>query len=413
MDFKAFLQKKGITEEAFATKEVADQAKLYGEFISEVSEATKNAIEKAEAAEAKAEAAATRVTELEQKGGDSTKSFEEQIKEFVEKNHDKIKHMHASGQGFVEFTVKAPETITTAYGVNNAPPAIIGTQQAPIQNVNLRQIPVLPLTNNLDTDLAAYPYTEAVPKDGDYAFVAEGAVKPQIDFTWVTNYAKPVKIAAWLRMTEEAIQDVRGLESVARDYLRKKHDLFKSRAILYGTGANGQPTGATVYGRDFVAGDMAGKIRFANFMDVVNAAITDIATTHNYTDEMPYMANLVMINPIDFFTELVAAKDERGLPLYPMASLFNRVVIGGVTIIPEESIPAGKIFVADMNAYNTTNYLPYTVKIGWINDDFIKNQFVILGESRFHAFVKELDKQAFIYDDIDTIKTAISEVVTP
>ena len=43
------------------------------------------------------------------------------------------------------------------------------------------------------------------------------------------------------------------------------------------------------------------------------------------------------------------------------------------------------------------------------NDDFIKNQFVILGESRFHAFVKKLDEQAFIYDDIATIKTAITK----
>ena len=42
--------------------------------------------------------------------------------------------------------------------------------------------------------------------------------------------------------------------------------------------------------------------------------------------------------------------------------------------------------------------------------DFIKNQFVILAESRFHAFVKKLDEQAFIYDDIATIKTAITKV---
>ena len=65
-----------------------------------------------------------------------------------------------------------------------------------------------------------------------------------------------------------------------------------------------------------------------------------------------------------------------------------------------------------MSKYNTTNYVPYNVQIGWVNDDFIKNQFVILAESRFHAFVKVLDEQAFIYDDIATIKDAI-EVVTP
>lgn len=331
-----------------------------------------------------------------------------QLEKFLKDNHTEIKSLFAAGKGHVTFVPKAVGTITTAQGVNTLPPNITGTQQAPLTNVNLREIPVIQLTNNLNTDLAAYPYTEAIPGEGDADLVAEGAAKPQIDFDWETNYAKPYKVAAWIKLTEEAVQDVRGLQDVAENYLKKKHDLKKARLVLYGTGLSGQPTGATVYGRAFVAGSMALQVRFTNFMDVVNAAVTDVATTHNYTDEMPYMANLVLVNPIDFFLNLVSAKDERGLPLYPQASLFNRVVIGGITILPEESIPAGKIFVGDMNAYNTTNYMPYTVKIGWVNDDFIKNQFVILGESRFHAFVKKLDQRAFLYDDIATIKTAIT-----
>ena len=336
-----------------------------------------------------------------------------QVQKFIQENHAKIKSIAKAGSGLVEFAIgadKAVADITTASGVNTNPPNITGTQQAPLDNVNLREIPVLGLTSNINTSLAAYPYTEAKPKDGDYAFVAEGAAKPQIDFTWETNYAKPVKAAAWIRLTEEAVQDVAGLQSVATDYLLKKHNLKKARGILFGDGNAPNPKGATEYGRVFSAGDLALAVESPNFMDVINAAITDIATTHNYEDEMPYMANLVLINPVDFYIQLVSAKDTQGHPLYPQASLFNRVTIGGVTIQPEESIPAGKIFVADMSKYNTTNYVPYSVKIGWINDDFIKNQFVILGESRFHAFVKKLDEQAFIYDDIETIKAAITKV---
>ncbi|HQW23224.1 MAG TPA: ATP-binding protein, partial [Bacteroidia bacterium] len=72
--------------------------------------------------------------------------------------------------------------------------------------------------------------------DGDYSFVAEGGTKPQTDFTWETNYAKPVKAAAWVRLTEESIQDVAGLESVVYDLLAKKHQIKKSKGILYGDG---------------------------------------------------------------------------------------------------------------------------------------------------------------------------------
>lgn len=351
---------------------------------------------------------------------DSVKSIEETIKTInvpglsddtlakaIIDNQEEIQKIFAKGNGVIELKVVAD--ITTDSGLNTAPPDLVGTQLAPVSNVNLRGMDIEPLFNVLQTSQAAYAYTEAVPKDGDYTFVAEGASKPQIDFKWETNYAKPKKIAAWMHLTEEAVMDVKGLESVARDYLRKKHDLFKSKQLLFGDGIGENAKGATKYGRTFVAGGMALKVATPNFMDVVNAAITDISVTHNYQDETPYYANLVLVNPIDFFLNVVSAKDANGLPLYPTASLFNKVVIGGVTIKPEESVPAGKIFVGDLDKYNLTNYMPYTVKIGWINDDFIKNMFVILGESRFHAFVKKLDQQAFIYDDIATIKTAITK----
>lgn len=341
--------------------------------------------------------------------GSSVESYEVQLKKALEDNHEKIKQIAKDGSGVVEITLKAVADITTANGTNTAPPSITGVQQAPISNVNYRNLDVTGLTTNVSTSLSAYPYTEAKPKDGDYTFLAEGGTKTQVDFTWETNYAKPVKAAAWVRLTDESVKDIAGLESVARDLLFKKHNIKKAKGILYGDGISPNPKGATEYGRVFSAGALALAVTNPNFMDVVNACITDIATTHNFEDEMPYMANLVMVNPNDFFIQLVSAKDGEGLPLYPQASLFNTVVIGGVTIIPEETIPAGKIFVADMTKYNTTNYLPYTVKVGYVNDDFIKNQFVILGESRFHAFVKKLDEQAFIYDDIATIKTAITK----
>ena len=288
-------------------------------------------------------------------------------------------------------------------------PELVGTQVAPAGNVNLRGSIVDALVTRFNTNLAAYPYTETVPKDGDYSFVAEGGEKPQIDFKIETRYAQPVKVAAHIVLTDESIQDISGMQDIANNYLRAKHDLKRQNGILFGDGISPNPKGATVYGRTFVAGDMANEVVTPNFMDVVNACVTDIYTTHNYVDEMNYMANIVLVNPVDFYLNLVSAKDANGLPLYPMAGLFNRVTIGGVTIVPFEDIPAGKIFVCDMSRYRVTNYIPYTVRIGWINDQLITNQFTMVGESRFHAFVEKLDEQAFIYDDIATIKSAITK----
>lgn len=344
----------------------------------------------------------------EQTKGNIYDRLDVQLSKALNEKADEIKNLYKNG-GKVEITLKAPSLITTANAVNNTAPSITGVQQAPITNINLREIGIIPFTTNLNTSVSAYTYTETKPKDGDYAFLGEGAIKPQIDFTSETSYATPKKVAAWMKLTSESVQDIAGLESIARDFLSKKHNLKKSKGILFGDGLSDNPKGATTYGRLFSAGALALSVSNPNFMDVVNASITDISTTHNYEDETPYIANFVAINPNDFFIHLVSAKDGDGKPLYPTATLFNMVNIGGVTIWADESVPVGKIFVADMSKYYTTNYVPYTVTIGWVNDDFIKNQFVILGESRFHAFVKKLDEQAFIYDNISTIKTAISK----
>jgi len=339
----------------------------------------------------------------------NSKNMEKTILDSIVENIDKIKSVFKQGSGVVDiYTEKAVDIIATTNATNpDGIPELVGVQMANPSNVNLKAPSVVDMMNTVPTSLSAYPYTEVVPKDGDYAFVAEKGLKPQIDFAIETRYATPVKIAAYEHLTTESTQDIPNLMSIARDFLRKKHDLFKEKGLLNGDGLGVNAKGVTSYGRAFVAGSMANTLSVVNFMDVVNAGITDIFTTHNYQDETPYRANVVLVNPIDFFIKLVSAKDANGLPLYPTASLFNKVVLGGVTIMPHEDIAVGKIFIGDLTKYNITNYVGYTVRIGWINDDFIRNQFVMVGESRFHAFVKNLDKQAFIYDDIAVIEAAL------
>ena len=433
--FKEFLASNDLDHEGFEAKTKEEQLVLLKKYNVENEKALKTLSEKVDSGISKEQMEAMKVElkkthELEIKtvredsrenalaiqkllkgftGGAPTQSDSAQISKFIADNIDEIKAIKSRGAGMIEFTTKAVGAITTGSATNpDGIPELVGTQVAPAGNVNLRGSIVDQLVTMFQTDLAAYPYTETVPKDGDYTFVAEGASKPQIDFKIETRYAEPVKAAAHIVLTDESIKDVRGMQDIANNYLRAKHDLKRQNGILFGDGISPNPKGATVYGRTFVAGAMATAVVTPNFMDIVNACITDIFTTHNYTDEMPYLANLVMVNPVDFYLQLVSAKDLNGLPLYPQAGLFNRVTIGGATIVPFEDIPAGDIFVADLSKYKTTNYVPYMVRIGFINDQLITNQFTMVGESRFHAFVEKLDEQAFIYDSIATIEAAIT-----
>lgn len=347
--------------------------------------------------------------QIAEKGNKEVPTLKSEINKFISENAEKISSIRKAGSGVVEFEVSKAVIEVANATLPVAAPALQGVQVAPPSRANFRTAVINSMVTTIPTTQASYAYTETLPLNGDFGFVAEKGTKPNIDLKFETRYAAPVKVAAHMVLTEEAVQDIPNLQAVAYDFLRQKHDLKKEKGLLLGDGVSPNPKGATVFGRAFSAGPLALSVTNPNFMDVVNACITDIYTTHNFTDEMPYMANIVLVNPNDFFVQLVSAKDNQGLPLYPSASLFNQVNIGGVTIMPHEDIVAGKIFVADLSKYNTTDYMGYTVKIGWINDDFIKNQFCIVGESRFHAFVKKLDEQAFIYDTIATIKTAITK----
>lgn len=341
-------------------------------------------------------------------------SAKAQISNFITKNISEI-HRAYKGNGMVEFEIDTKAVADITRGSGTLPSALgvlSGTDLAPISNINLRDTGLLSLFNNLSAGTALHTYTEAIPKEGAFLEVAEGVAKPQIDFSWTTRQAPVFKIAAWERLTEESIKDVQGLQGVATDYLFKMHNLKKENVLLFGsgdglTGIKGADAYATTYAG---AGALALTVATPNIMDVINAMITTIYTTRNYTNEMPYTPNVVLVNPIDFFVQFVSAKDADRKTLFPNAQLFQSVNMGGITVMPHIDVTAGQIKCYDLTKYNITNYVGYSVKIGWVNDDFIKNQFVILGESRMHAYVKNLDQKAFLKGVIGTIKTAITAV---
>ena len=338
------------------------------------------------------------------------KTFAKAFEDFLVENSEELGKIQKTKRGEVEFIYDFKAVGAIGTGNGSTPVAAPANTNASLSRIRLRNDnTLLSVCTTVNTNSAIYPYTEATPKEGAFDVVTEGGTKPQIDLKWEVRYAQPYKIAAYEILSEEVVTDIPRMMSTAEGFLMDKHDLYKVNQVYFGTGLTKYPEGATVVGRLFNPATIPTKLPAgtANIMDVINACITDIYVTPNYADETPYMANVALMNPADFFSQFQAAKTGDGLSLYPQASLFDNVSIGGVAIKPWHSIPAGKIFVGDMSKYNLTNWVRYSVRIGWINDQFITNQFTMVGESRFHAFVKNLDRAAFIYDDIADIVTGI------
>ena len=124
----------------------------------------------------------------EKRTANEFKSYYKQVGEFLKAHATEISNMAKGEKNSLELTLKAPEVITTGNAANGVTPDIMGVQIAAPDNVNLRQDSILNLVSTTSTNQAAYGYTETFPKEGDYAFVAEGEVKPQIDFSIQTQY---------------------------------------------------------------------------------------------------------------------------------------------------------------------------------------------------------------------------------
>lgn len=282
-----------------------------------------------------------------------------------------------------------------------------------INDIRLRQPFIEDFATVTNTNKAVYTYADYLPKDGDFSFIGEGDEKPQLDLEVEIRSETPNKAAGYEILTEESVDDIPRMESNARTLLFKKYLLKRQNGILFGDGLGDNPTGVTAIASLFNPASWTGdKVKSPNMHDAIIAAANQIFTTFSYTDDVEYFPNVAFVNPGDF-SALRLSKNENGNYLFPQFTIFNERVIDNMRVIPKNKIPAGYVLIGDFTKLNVINYIAYSVRIGWINDQFIKNLFTMLGEGRFYTFVKFLDQRAFLYDTIENIEAGIEEIVIP
>ena len=291
---------------------------------------------------------------------------------------------------------KAVETVTTANGtLPVALPVNYVAERQGVPNVRLRRPYLFDVVNTFNTSEKSLAYVEAIPGEGDFAVVDEGGVKPHLDLDWTTRYVTPTKFAGWIHVTDEVLYDIPRITDMIVNFLKDKHDIFKDNQIFAYINTN-----ATA----FSPGALAGTVVSPNIIDVVNAFQVQVLNSPNYVDEPDFYVDTVLINPTEFFTYFATVKDAMGRNLYSdQMMVAGSMIYNGLRFISTSQVTAGNIIAFDSSKIDVTNYEPYHVEMGWINDDFIKNMRVILGESKGHIYIKNHDKRAFVKGTIATI----------
>lgn len=337
---------------------------------------------------------------------EAPKSLTQVVDKWLTENYETIKANYKKGDGKIELTGldKAVGTMTSAnITLPVALPTGLVAEEQGVPRVSLRYPLISDHVNSFRTNQKTLTYVEASAGEGDFAVVAEGGVKPQLDLDFVERFVQPTKFAGWIKVTDELIEDYPRMRDTIVTYLVEKHNLFKEAQILAYMNTN-----STAYVP--LTNPLSKGVLMPNIMDVVAALQSQILNSPNYTDEADFMGDTILMNRGDFFLMFGAAKDALGRPLYAQGYQANRVFsYNGYTFVASSKIPAGTIYAYDSRKIDVTSYIPYHVQIGMVNDDFIKNQYVILGESRGHIYIKEHDKRAFVKGTISTILADIEK----
>lgn len=266
------------------------------------------------------------------------------------------------------------------------------------------------------TSKPVYTYAEWIPGEGDADARTEGATKPQVDHDLKVTTETPIKVPAYEVLTEEAISDVDRMESTAREVILKRVLLKRQKVILFGSdAAAGVPahTGLTEAAPTFSrAAGVDPSLPAAQFNEyvAVAAAILQVKMAQNHVDDIDFMPNVIFLNPVDVYNMKLTREGSDGTYLFPNMTLLQQNQIEGIRVVERKEIPAGSVLVGDFTRLNIVNYIDFAIKMGWINAQFIENQFTMLGESRFYSFVKTQDQKAFVYDTFANISTALQAI---
>jgi|GEM_PF-6407799 len=332
----------------------------------------------------------------------------EKIEDIFKENTQKLKEIHKAGTGFIEVNLEGKAVDSIANSIQNmtTPP---GSPYAPgISNVPLTVYDILrnqqfvsSYTDNGNTDVSRLAWINETSLTGAPALVLEGAQKPLTSRTFKVEMSTAKKIAAAIQITEEFDQDLPYLSSQVKsllqlDLVRAFDDQIQTDVI-----AQASPFDFTTAGiGGYNLGALKGNIYDATLWD----ALTAMGLYPRINNFIP---NVSLINPITW-GKMQMGKDTVGRYNYPSDDLISRINAQiGNKLFPDFAL------VGDMKQFKVLIYKDFVLKMGWINDDFIRNQFTVVAEVRFHDYISTARQKAIVYGEAKWVAEQLNSSSQP
>lgn len=330
-----------------------------------------------------------------------TKSFAVELNEQLTAAKSALEALHSGGSSKVNLTMKAAGTMLISTNYTGGTVGLTNWD-ADFARIQRRQPFMRELVRVLTTDNMYIAWAEqANPDPGVAGMVAEGAAKPQTDFDIVERSAKVEKIAVWIKVSKEALADIKFLQSEINTELRELVELKLDEQILKGDGTAPNLVGILDVAPTFAAiSTLALQVPTPNRFDVLMAAVAQIAAA-NFT------ADTAVLNPADFYA-MQLVKDAEGRYLLPPFMTADGMRVAGLRIVANNGVTAGTFLVGDFKKDNLAIREEFNIQIGYVNDDFTKNLVTILAEMRAVNYIKTNHLNAFVQGTFATAITALT-----
>jgi HK97 family phage major capsid protein len=265
--------------------------------------------------------------------------------------------------------------LTTAGSPGFVPPNDRTNLVVPYAN---RRPMVADLVPTVNTELQIVKWMEQVTFTNNVSQIAEGGQKPESALDWDEKTVQLRKLAHWIPVTEEQIDDVPSLMSLIENDMSLMIRLQEETQLLYGNGTGENLTGFLTHA------NLQTQAFSTNNADTILKAITKV----NYTG----FANAtgIIMNPSNWETVrlLKGATNVDYILGSPLIDVTPR--LWGVPVVLTPAITAGTALVGDFVLYSTI-WRRNGIKIDVTDshsDFFIYDKLVIRAEERLALQIK-------------------------
>ena len=420
--FESFLTEKGINKEQFTAKSAEEMAGLYNEYNeknatlltelvekgqednAEVIKSLKKEITENQIAQAKA------LNETLKQHGLMIKKLSEQekvdgvgvvnsVRKGLDLNKENLVKMKGNKNVSISFKAAGTMLLSTNVSGGNVP---VEQRLEGLNPIASRQIRLLDVVQRGTAESNVISWVYQANKDGTAGGTAEGAVKNQLDFDLVVNSETVKKRTAFIKVSEEMLDDVSYMESEIRNELVRELLKDVESQVYGGDGTGTNLNGISTVATAFAAGVFAATVDNANSADVLTVAMNQIQVAEQG------MANFAMVHP-NTITELKLIKTSETDRRYidRLAMVAGQLSLDGVTLVPTTLIPDGEYLIGNFDLATVYDKGDLRIEVGRDSDDFTKNLVTVLAEWRGLCIVKNNNRTAFVKGVFATDKAAL------